>query len=54
MLVDRLATRWGVRRQSAHKTVWAEMPVESGRRASHLTSAPAWGQGEQGRGSGTV
>lgn len=29
-LVDRLASRWGVRRHAASKTVWAEMDPDNG------------------------
>lgn len=45
ILVDRLATRWGFTRHDSHKTVWAELtlntPGSSGH-ARHLTVARTW------------
>ena len=37
MLVDRLASGWGVERHEHHKTVWAELDLA---RAPHLTVVP--------------
>lgn len=42
VLVDRLASRWGVRRHPRHKTVWAEMTLmglRANRNVPHLTLA---------------
>jgi hypothetical protein len=44
-LVDRLASRWGVRRHPRHKTVWAELPLAvhtTNGRAPHLSRPPKW------------
>lgn len=41
VLVDRLATGWGVRRHPHHKTVWAEVDLTGVRGAhAHLTIVP--------------
>jgi hypothetical protein len=43
VLVDRLATAWGVRNHADHKTVWAEVALDragGGGHARHLTMAP--------------
>lgn len=45
VLVDRLATAWGVRWFPGYKTVWAELLTntrERKRRAPHLAVAPEW------------
>jgi hypothetical protein len=44
-LVDRLASRWGVRRHPRHKTVWAELPLAvhtSNGQVPHLSPSPTW------------
>lgn len=43
VLVDRLASAWGVLRHAHHKTVWAEMVLDrpgSSGHAPHLSAAP--------------
>jgi hypothetical protein len=35
LLVDQMATAWGVRRYPDHKTVWAELALDSGGRSTH-------------------
>jgi two-component sensor histidine kinase len=43
ILVEELATAWGVRHHPRHKTVWAEVPVDSrggDRRTPHLRLHP--------------
>ena len=43
LLVDQLATAWGVRRYPDHKTVWAELALDNTGRsthARHLTAVP--------------
>lgn len=45
ILVDRLASRWGCTRRHDHKTVWAELTLDtpgSSGRAPHLTTARPW------------
>ncbi|MFD5249985.1 ATP-binding protein [Amycolatopsis sp. NPDC058340] len=45
VLVDRLATTWGVRNHAEHKTVWAELTLDrdgSSGHARHLRVAGAW------------
>jgi hypothetical protein len=44
VLVDRLASSWGVRNHGAHKTVWAELALDragSSGHARHLNVAPS-------------
>jgi Histidine kinase-like ATPase domain len=44
VLVDRLASSWGVRNQADHKTVWAELALDragSSGHARHLNVAPS-------------
>ena len=45
VLVDQLATAWGVRRYPRHKTVWADVTVDGGggqRRTRHLAASATW------------
>jgi anti-sigma regulatory factor (Ser/Thr protein kinase) len=45
VLVDRLATRWGVTYHAHTKTVWAELALDhagSSRRAPHLAATQNW------------
>ncbi|WP_158854795.1 ATP-binding protein [Saccharothrix deserti] len=45
LVVDRLASAWGVQRHIGHKTVWAELALDraaSSARAPHLAAAPDW------------
>lgn len=45
VLVDRLASSWGVQHHGQHKTVWAELdldPTGSGGHAPYLKPARAW------------
>jgi len=45
ILVDRLASRWGFDHEDNHKTVWAELDLDtpgSSGHAPHLTAARSW------------
>ncbi|WP_410599688.1 ATP-binding protein [Amycolatopsis sp. lyj-90] len=45
VLVDRLASAWGVRNFADHKTVWAQLALDrdgSSGRTRHLTTAEDW------------
>jgi two-component sensor histidine kinase len=45
ILVDRLASRWGFTHHHDHKTVWAELTLNTPRssgHAPHLTAARTW------------
>lgn len=42
VLVDRLASTWGVHWFRGHTTVWAELLDKRARRAPHLAVAPEW------------
>jgi anti-sigma regulatory factor (Ser/Thr protein kinase) len=45
ILVDRLASRWGFDHTDTHKTVWAELDLDtpgSSGHAPHLTAARSW------------
>ncbi|MFJ8915345.1 ATP-binding protein [Amycolatopsis sp. NPDC102389] len=46
MLIDRLASAWGVRNQAGHKTVWAELALNrEGSHAPHLATVRTWHNG---------
>ncbi|WET77431.1 ATP-binding protein [Amycolatopsis sp. QT-25] len=48
MLIDRLASSWGVRNGARHKTVWAELALDregSSGHAPHLAAARDWDSG---------
>jgi anti-sigma regulatory factor (Ser/Thr protein kinase) len=49
VLVDRLATTWGVRNSADHKTVWAELTLDrdgSSGHAPHLKTTQTWANPE--------
>ncbi|WP_125683038.1 ATP-binding protein [Amycolatopsis sp. WAC 04182] len=43
LLIDRLASAWGVRNHADHKTVWVELALNrEGNHAPHLAAARTW------------
>ncbi|WP_410655759.1 ATP-binding protein [Amycolatopsis sp. lyj-112] len=45
LLIDRLASTWGVDNGTGHKTVWAELALDregSSGHAPHLAATPTW------------